>query len=194
MSDERLDQFRKLNKNKEKLPWKERAKIIKKTFPSIEQLDWNQLMSKDINIMGNILRDVWKADVADPNQVGPRTTPSAKEGLAWYKKISGQDFSLLDFCSSFRELAGDRSIRHLTTKTGLKRDYIHRILHGRVDPTMETIEKVAKSFGKDPSFFREYREMYILSTLQSQLAKYPDSSMGIYLKMRTKYGSKSGSD
>lgn len=57
--------------------------------------------------------------------------------------------------------------RGLAEKTGLSAGYLNHLVHGnRPVPSNDVIESIAKAFGVEPEFFREYRIRVITERLE----------------------------
>ncbi len=182
MSDERLDPFKELNQTK--VPWDQRAKIIRQQFPSVEKLNWNTLFSEDPSLMGRLINDILKIDVASPGKPGKR--PAVDPAVADHRlrQILGEDFTTLVFKEALRSLQGSRSARGMAKKVGVDRNMMNRLLSGDVVPSAQMMEQVAKAFHKEPSFFVEYRMAYIFAVLHNKMDAVPEASVVFYKKMR----------
>lgn len=175
-----LSAFQELNQ--EKVPWSKRAKVIKEVFPSTGKLNWKAAFDRDIDLLGRVLRDILKVDQTEQGRPGPRPSLDYEVGTRRLRQILGEDYSMLPFYESLKLLAGDRSIRHLATKCGVSHSHVQRLLAGDRDPDIQTLEKIAKAFGKHPSFFLEYRLLYIARTILDKLSDAPEATINIYRK------------
>lgn len=178
--EQKLEYIRKLNRGP-KLSWSERLEEIRKVFPD---RDWEEISKENIEMMGSVLRDMLKADLTKPGQVGPRPALDYQEGIQRLRQYSGTDWTSLPFPEAFRVLSQGRSIRHTARKTGLGRDRVFRLMRGLADPNVEVMEQVAEAFGKNPSYFKEYREAYITAHLLKYLQEQPDLTMTILAKIK----------
>jgi transcriptional regulator with XRE-family HTH domain len=61
---------------------------------------------------------------------------------------------------------------------------VHRLLNGTVQPSLETMEKIAKAFRKDPSYFVEYRVAFVLISIDKYLSDSPETATVWYHKMK----------
>lgn len=182
MSDERLSPFKELNQ--EKVPWDQRAKVIRQQFPSVQKLDWHRLFSEDPALMGRLINDILKIDIARPGKPGKR--PAVEPGIADHRlrQIMGEDYATLPFPQALRALQGPRSARGLAKKVGLDRNYINRLLAGDTSPSASIMEQIAQAFHKDPAWFVEYRMGYIFAVLHHKMGAVPEASVTFYKKMR----------
>jgi len=170
--------------NEKKISWEERRALIHKQFPSTTKLDWYKVFEQDPSIMGKILNDILKIDLAEPGKPGKRPALDAKAAEQKLRQYDGSDYTILSFPEAFRILSGNRSIRHIASKTGLDRNMVYRLLRGEVEPTSDTIEIVAVAFNKHPSYFLEYRMGYIFGVLFNKLESIPESTITFYRKIK----------
>jgi transcriptional regulator with XRE-family HTH domain len=168
--------------NEEKVPWSRRAQTIKEVFPSARGLDWKSAFDRDMDLLGRVLRDILKVDQTEQGRPGPRPSLDYEHGTRRLRQILGEDYSMLPFSEAFKILAGTRSVRHLSTKTGLSKSNVQRLLEGNADPDIDTLQRVAQSFEKHPSFFLEYRLFYIARTILDKLSDAPEATINIYRK------------
>lgn len=181
---ERLRPFREMNASTEKIPLQKRLDTVKSQFPRTESFDWRKAFDKDLDLFARIMRDVLKVDQAVPGRPGPRPGLDYERGVKSLRQMMGQDYSTLDFASTFEFLVGDRSLSHTAAKTGLSRSQVHRLLRGEVDPDIYEIEQVAEAFGKHPSFFAEYRAAFVVAALSERLMSAPESTIGFYRRIQ----------
>lgn len=170
---------------RERAPWDVRATRIRQRFPSVHELDWNGAFTRDLDLFARVLRDILKLEQAQPGRPGPRPSLDVKDATRRMQQFLGRDYSIEPFPEAFRILGADRSIRHLAAKTGLNRNTIYRFLAGVQVPDAFEMEQVAGAFGKHPSYFLEYRILYIISALVSRLEWSPETTVGLYRELAT---------
>lgn len=185
--EEPLDKFRDLNSGR-KVKWDERVELIKKEFPSVVNLDWGKVFSADPGVMGRLVNDILKVDLADPGRPGKR--PSIEEGAASnrLRQLQGDDYTVLPFCDAFRILAGERSSRGLANRLDTSHTVVNRLLRGLDSPSASIMEKAAKIFKKDPSYFVEYRLLYVIGIMYRKLETNPEATVGFYKKINPNEG------
>jgi DNA-binding phage protein len=181
MSSKDLSVFRSLNEGK--TAWSERADVIKKSFPSTALLDWYEVFRQDPTILGNILNDVIKLSQERSGKPGKRPSPDEKEAVSKFRRIQDDDYSNETFAQSFKALAANSSVRAVAVKVGVDKSLVHRLLNGQAIPSMDVIEKVAKAYGKHPSYFVEYRVAYIMAIMSHSLSYAPESSVVLYKRV-----------
>lgn len=170
-----------------KLPWKERYSIIREHFPVVDQIDWVKAF-KDTDLYGRLWRDILRVDQANEENAGQGPRPAldparARERL---RQLMGEDYSYLPFQESFTILAGDRSVRHLASKVGLGRHLTWNLKNGISEPDLYTMEIVARAFGKDPSYFLEYRIAFVIGAMASRMEQAPEMTVDMYRELRMK--------
>lgn len=166
-----------------KMSWGERKQLISEQFPSVDQLDWVEAFN-DVELFGRLLRDILKFDQSEPGRSGPRPVLDRKVAEKRLRQFMRIDHSELPFKDSLAALAGNRSIRHLATNTGIHRNTIQRLLAGTKEPTIPLMEQIAKGMGKEPSYFLEYRIAYILAAMESRMMSSPEIVGDLYNRLR----------
>ena len=163
----------------------ERRRLIAEKFPSTQRLNWEKAFNNNIELLGRILQDVLKVDVAPTGRPGPRPSLDRRKAEPELERMLGKDptahpYTTLPFAEAFRLLVGKRSIRNLEHKLGVSKSHLHRWLSGSVKPSIDQMERIADVFGKQPSYFAEYRAERIVGIVGEQLAGDPDVSIRIY--------------
>ncbi len=166
-----------------KVSWETRAKMIKKQFPSVTNLNWDRALERDMDMFGRVLRDILKLEQASPGRPGPRPSLDMPAATRRLNQLMGNDFTMLPFNEAFQVLCGDRSVRHVASMTGLNRNTVQRLLKGDITPDGFEMAVVAETFGKHPSYFHEWRILYITNAIVSRLEYSPDTGIDIYRKM-----------
>lgn len=157
---------------------------IKEQFPSIDSLDWVEVFRRDGELYGNIWHDILKQDQATGGKPGPRPALSRGQAQFRYLQLQDEDYSMDPFHETVKRISGGMSIRKLAAKTGLDRNLIHRLMTAEIMPDNYEMEVVAGAFGRRPAYFLEYRIGYVLSMIHTHMMKYPESSVGPYMKVR----------
>lgn len=161
-----------------KIMSQERVALIQKHFPQSTRMNW-RIALQDPDIMGRFLKDLAK----------PVSGESMDQTLERLRRLTGNDYSYEPFSIAFRSLAGSRSVRHLATKLGLNPQMVWRLKTGKMEPDLALIERIAKGFGKEPSYFAEWRVAYVLCAFGDQLERSPEMSVDLYKKLRRRNAS-----
>lgn len=169
---------------RDKMAWDSRAKMIASQFGSVDKLHWRKAFASDIDLFARLVKDILKLDQAQPGRPGPRPALDYEEGVSRLRQYMGQDYALDPFPEALRVLGDGRSIRSLARKTGLSKNHIHRLLTGDISPDAYAMSTIAESFGKHPSYFLEWRTMWIASAIVDRLTSQPESSISMYRKLK----------
>lgn len=169
---------------KDKLPWDRRAVMILAQFGSVEKLVWRKAFESDIDLFARLVKDILKLDQAQPGRPGPRPALDYEQGVARLRQYMGQDYSMEPFEASLKNLANGRSIRALARKTGLSKNHIHRLLTGEIEADAYAMREIARAFDKHPSFFAEWRAMWVANAIVERLMNQPESSIVLYRKLK----------
>lgn len=174
-----------MKKNRQEL-WLETKESIFEIYPHLNEVEFTkELFFEDPSFLAKIVNDVLKYNSSSASS-GKRpalTLSKAKEEL---NKFVDEDFTLLDFVSAFSELKDKNgySVRRLAEVTGLDKSMVQLLLKGKKNPDVEIIEKIAKGFGKNPDYFKEYRVICLFAALNEKLNSYPESSIVLYKKVK----------
>lgn len=175
--------FEQRNVKGKRMSWDDRRKLIKLHFPTVDSLDWKTAFDNDIDTFAWVIRDILKADNAEPSRSGPKPAVDLKSGAARLRQLMGEDYSDLPFDEAFQILAGPRSLSALAAKTGISRSQVRRLLTGERLPTAYEMGQVAKAFKKEPGYFLEYRNEVILTALAEKLDSNSEVSVKFYRQL-----------
>ena len=182
-----MDETTRVKLKDKKLPWPERMAIINDEFPSTVKLEWTKAFNNDIELFGRVLRDILKVDQTVPGRSGPRPVLNQAEAMARLRQFQGVDYSELDFKDAFRALTitsnGQSSIRAIAHRTDLDRNMVHKLLTGTRDPDLFLMERIAKAYRKNPSYFMEYRVAYVLGALRDRMEKSPEITVDLFKRI-----------
>lgn len=164
-------------------PWVERKSVINKFFPSTVDLDWERVFRSDPYILGQLINDILKVDSATPGKPGKRPALDVRSAEERLRQITGDDYTAIPFVDAVYSLLGKNSILWLSKKCDVEKALLYKIMSGKQDVTSEVIERVAPALNKDPSYFAEYRQNYIIGVLYRKLASMPDATVVFYRKL-----------
>lgn len=160
-----------------RVSWEPRLKLIQETYPSVVRLNWRSAFDKDLDLFTDIMRDVLKADAAMPGRSGPKPAVDYRQGVARFRQLVNEDYSVLPFAEAFTVLARGLSLTVLARKVDLSRSETYRLLRGEKLPTLSDLEAVAKGFKKSPAYFSDYRAAVVAAALHEKLLASPDTSI-----------------
>lgn len=159
---------------------------IRAQYPAISNLEWERAFREDNELYGRVWNDILKFDQAGEGRPGPRPALDKAVARLRYLQLTDDDFTFLVFHEALGHLARGMSIRKLSDFTGLDTTLIYRLLKGKKEPDAYEMEIIATAFGRRPSYFLEYRIGYVLAMVHAHMKKYPESSVGPFIKVRDK--------
>jgi hypothetical protein len=165
------------------MPWATRVAMIQERFPSVLTLSWRGAFDEDMNLFAEIMRDVLKADAAEPGRSGPKPPVTMRDGANRLRQFIQEDFSMLSFTESFVVLIGVLSMTAVARKTGLSRAKCHRLSSGAELPSPWEMEQIAVAFKKEPGYFADYRTAVVLAAMQERFQAIPESSVKWYVEL-----------
>lgn len=166
-----------------KVAWEQRSKKIQKRFESVEAVDWDVALGRDINLFGRILRDILKLEQAVPGRPGPRPSLDQHAAIRRMMQLLGKDFTILPFHEAFQVLAAGRSVRHVARIVGLNKSQVARLLTGENEADGFQMRVVAEAFGKHPSYFLEWRILYITAALVRRMEWSPETTIRMFRQL-----------
>lgn len=178
--EEKLEPFDELNARPKKASWKERYEVIQQQFPSVVALDWEKVFRADPTIMGNILNDIIKVEVAPKGRPGKRPALDKEQAREVLKRYQGEDYTLLPFPKAVHRLKDQASVRQFARKVSMSPTYAYKLMMGYKEPSVEDMELVAQAYRKHPSYFYEYRVAFITSLMVERVDYAPESSIIYY--------------
>jgi len=182
--------FKELNAREGKIPWADRLEVITKEFPATTNLDWFEVFSQDSAVLGKLLNDIMKLEQPRDGKPGKRPALGERDAVIKLNQLMNDDFSNEDFITTFKKLTKGNSLRKISQRTGINYNYVNRLIHGKVQPSIDQIEAIAQGYNKHPSYFMEYRIYYIMGMVYNKLLYVPEASVGFYQKIAGRSESK----
>ena len=145
--------------------------------------------SEGTHAMGRILGDIFdfvKAEEereAGVHRMGrrPRRDGSLDEV---YRTVFPQAYTMDPFREAMEKLLNGRSQRQFAPKIPMTQSMFSRLLRGDTIPDMATLEHIAKAAKVHPSFFVEWRAMYVSSVIGQVLVDRPNIGVKVYRTLR----------
>lgn len=172
--------------SEEKLTWDKRAQMILSQFGAVEGLVWNKAFQTDVDLFARLVKDILKLDQAQPGRPGPRPALDYEQGVTRLKQYMGEDYALEAFPEALKYLSNGRSIRAVARRADLSKNHVHRLLTGEVAPDAYAMKQIAEAFGKHPSYFLEWRAMWVANAIVEQMIKQPETSIAVFQKFRSR--------
>lgn len=166
-----------------KIPWEERYEAIISDYPSVLDESWADRFGNDVELLGRVLRDILKLEQAVPGRPGPRPALDVDDAQRRLAQLRGEDYTLKPFVSAVHDLKGSLSIRQFAEKVHLDKSHIHRALTGKVEPDAFLCRMIAYAHGKHPSYFMEWRILYIVGAIVRRLEWSPESTVALYERL-----------
>ena len=157
---------------------------LRRRFPKVETPIEDVL--EDDQFLGRLLVDICRVGWTPTQRRGNRAELDYATFVQRLRALADMrkgEYTGLPFADAFTILAGERSLAHVASKTGLSRSQVRRLLVGTHTPSTDEMEAVAKAFGKNPMFFTEYRTAAILAKMAEHLTSTPEVSVGLVAQM-----------
>jgi len=165
--------------------WQDTLDRIERDVPGTKEVDWAALFSADRWILGDLINDVIKINISEKGRPGKRSAQNVGDIEADLKKLTGEDYAVRPFPDALREAMGGRSIRRVASQSYLDKMTVHRLLNGKGAPaTAEQMEWLAIAVRKDPSFFMEYRVLYVCSVIYQMMMSSSEAATIQFNKLR----------
>lgn len=149
--------------------WDKKIHQIRETYPDVRNIDWAKLLQSEPAIFRSIAGDVAKSTINKKDKGNSATAQSLAQ-------LTNTDYSEVSFVDALNALWGTRSISDMVHKTKISKEIIYHMKRGTRHPSFEEMEQIARSFGKDPSFFLEYRIGRVLAAIDSYLRRSPETA------------------
>jgi hypothetical protein len=166
-------------------------------YPSTTQLttdDWVAFFDQRPDVMHQLLGDIFsytKAAEAEVKKTGrrPKHTKGSLDEL--WTMITPR-YSMDPFHLSILDLMGNRSLRSFAARIPMHHVQLMRLIKGERNlvsvhdsfASMATLEQIARAGGVHPAYFREWRELYIMSLLNQIFSENPSYSVAMVKKLR----------
>lgn len=140
---------------------------------------WDQYLVDHPDVLHQLLADVYRATYGSEK-------PPTLEDL--WAIMSTPQFSSDEFGPAVLDLLGKRSVRWLAGEVGIAHQQLQRYLSGQRPivsvhdhrGSMRRIESVARALAVHPSFFVEWRRLWIMSLIDTAMTSKPGLSVGIF--------------
>lgn len=142
---------------------------------------WRVFLGDNPDVLHRLLGDLYQAssDAA--------TRPPTLEDL-W--NLVGPRFTNEPFGAAVRELLGKRSIRWLAGEVHIHQSPLTRLITGERDVvsvrdpqgSMARIEAIARALSVHPSYFAEWRRLWVMTLIDTAFERHPNLSVGVYRK------------
>lgn len=140
---------------------------------------WETYLAEHPDVLHRLLADVYQATYGSAK-------PPTLDDL--WAIMATPRFTTEEFGNAVIDLLADRSVRWLASQVGIAHQQLSRYLSGQrpivsihdTRGSMRRIESVAKALKVHPSYFVEWRRLWIMSLLDSAFTAQPGLSVGIF--------------
>lgn len=153
-----------------------------KNNPFLSQVKWNDVLRADPELFNSIIAGILR--------IGEKRKAAINYNVGTKKLHSLQDidYTELPFHEAFSIMSNGESTGTAATKIGCARSTVYNLRTGISKPSFELMEKIAEGYGREPSYFLEYRIGIILFSMESFLEKNSETATVWYNKVSNKNG------
>lgn len=146
---------------------------------------WRQLLTERPDVMYRLLGDLYQAS-ASVRGKDPSKLPTVDD----LRELVTQQYSNDPFPQALQMLLAGRSVRWLAQQMKIHHSLLTRMIRGErdivavTDPegSMLRLEEIARVFKVHPSYFVEWRRLWIMSLMDEVFAVQPNLSIGVWKK------------
>ena len=152
---------------------------------------WSDVFSRQPDVMYAMLGDLYTITKAheSPNVRGGRRARVTGDLDELWDMLTPQ-FSVKPFGDALRDVMGNMSLRQFAAAIPMHHRSLARLMDGerqivnKHDPegSMRQLERIAQVARVHPSYFNEWRRLWIFSTLDDVFAAHPNTSIGLIKK------------
>jgi len=140
---------------------------------------WEQYLADHPDVLHRLLADIYTATYGSEK-------PPTLDDL--WEMMAVPQFSTETFGPAVLDLLGDRSVRWLASQIGTSHVQLSRYLNGSRPivsvhdhrGSMKRIESIARVLRVHPSFFVEWRRLWMMSLIDSAFSAQPSLSIGMF--------------
>jgi len=146
---------------------------------SVDPAFWEDVLTSRPDVLHRLLADVHRMTY------GTERPPTLDE---LWEAVAQPSFSNGAFPEAFAAALGNRSVAQVATRAGMDRKTLHRFVTAErpivstQDPagSMHRIQVVAKALGVHPSYFSEWRRLWVMSLIDVAFGTRPELSVSVY--------------
>lgn len=140
---------------------------------------WETYLAEHPDVLHRLLADIYHATHGSEK-------PPTLDDL--WELMSAPRFSTLPFGEAVLDQLGDRSVRWLASQVGVALSHMQRHINGTRPivsvhdhrGSMRRIEAVARALRVHPSYFGEWRRLWVMTLIDSAFAAQPGLSVGLF--------------
>lgn len=142
---------------------------------------WRKYLAENPDVLHRLLGELYQA------ARGASATPPTLEDL-W--DVVAPRFSNEPFGTAVKDLLNGRSVRWLANEIHIHNVPLARVLNGERDVvsvrdpkgSMARIEVIARALDVHPSYFAEWRRLWVMVLIDTAFEEQPHLSIGVYRK------------
>ena len=142
---------------------------------------WRTYLAQNPDVLHQLLGDLYQATR------GASATPPTLDDL-W--DLVAPRFTNEPFGKAVKELLNGRSVRWLANEIHIHNVPLTRVLNGERDVvsvrdpkgSMTRIEVIARALKVHPSYFAEWRRLWVMTLIDQAFEEHPHLSVGVYRK------------
>lgn len=153
---------------------------------------WTELFRSRPDVLHLLLGDVYVISKAHARGAkgGRRPAKAGDGGMDDLWRLVTPKFSSKPFGDAVRDLMGKQSLRGFAMKVGMHHQSLARLMSGErpiekmYDPagSMAILEQVAAGAKVHPSYFMEWRRLYLIGLFEHALVAQPNASVALFRK------------
>lgn len=148
---------------------------------TVDPAFWREYLEDHPDVLHHLIADLYRATSSAKDR------PNSLEDL-W--GLVAPKFSDKPFTQAIMEVLGDRSLRSVAQQMHIHHTSLMRLVNGerdiviadRPDYSMTRLEAIARALRVHPSYFVEWRRLWIMSFIDHAIAEQPELSIGLYRK------------
>lgn len=159
--------------------WKQIMQTNPMAAASDQATFWNDYLAQHPDVLHRLLADVYQLTH------GTERPPTLDD---LWQLVDAPRFAVVPFGQAVRDILPDRRLRWLAQEVGLHEAYVWKLLNGHrdielkhdVQGSMRRLEAFAMALQVHPSYFMEWRRLWVMSLLDSAFSTQPTLSIGVY--------------
>jgi len=147
---------------------------------------WQAAMEDDPDVMFRIIKDICKVvqNGDREGKTGRRPNPKSMGFEQLWELLFPERFDTGTFPEAFKKvLETQESQRAFAVKVPMSQSQVSKFLSGDLQPSLETIEAIARAADVSPAFFAEWRALKFGSLVSEVLRSNPDRSVDLVKRM-----------
>lgn len=140
---------------------------------------WEQYLAQHPDVLHRLLADVYQA------AYGTERPPTLDD---LWDLVAKPEFAVVPFGQAVLDALGTRSVRSLALQVGIHQSLLTRYMSGERDivsirdplDSMSRIEHIARALRVHPSYFEEWRRLWVMSLLDAAFVHQPALSVSVW--------------